>query len=288
MAMTDVPQRFYRLLYFSPRPEDDERVCVGVLLYDSGRAFLEFDEKLDKAHCFAPDYTKASLAFVLETIRENSGRAALDGKLPEFSPQFQLSTERALRHPVDEKVRTVLRQKYLLKPKSPEPRKREKGLGRCIDRFLADNFGIPVRAIRRQATVEELLGPDARELPKDLTPRTVARALVSDSEICLMDGVDLHVESADLLVNRVSKVAHTFWQYKKALDYLAHSERKRLYRAALIFDGHGPEVEASLKWRQDYAVHQLEKDADITVKTGSPEQEMALQGALKTRHLLSV
>ncbi len=59
--MTDEksPNRFYRLVYFSPRPEDDERVCVGILLYDSGFAELEFDENLDKAHCFAPDYTKA-------------------------------------------------------------------------------------------------------------------------------------------------------------------------------------------------------------------------------------
>jgi hypothetical protein len=37
--------------------------------------------------------------------------------------------------------------------------------------------------------------PAACDLPQELMPKAVSRALVSDFEICLMDGVDLHVES---------------------------------------------------------------------------------------------
>jgi hypothetical protein len=281
--------RFYRLVYFSPRPEDDERVCVGILLYDSGWADLDFDENLDKAHCFAPDYTKASLRFVLETIRSQSKRAALEGKISELSPQIQLSSERMLRHEVTERVREVLRHKFLMKPRAADHKTRQKGRGpgKNIDYFLATHFKQFSGAIQKGVGPKDLFGNAARELPADLVPRTVSRALVSEHGVCLFDGVDLHVDSTETLVHRVNRVARMFWQYGKAQEFLGVSQAPKILRAALIFDGERPEVEASLKWRQDYAVDQFKQNANVTVKAGSHEQERQLQGELKKMHLLT-
>jgi hypothetical protein len=277
MTVTQLPERFYRLLYFSPRPEDDERVCVGIVLRDGSQAFIEYDEKLEKAHCFAPDYARTSISFILGTIQGEASRIAVSGKMPEFSPQFSVSTPRVLLHPIDDKVRGVLRHRYLLKPKSPEHKQRERGLGRKIDKFLTENLQVPFRFISRRANAEELFGQDVvRELPKDLLPKSVSRALISDAAICLMDGVDLHVPSHDLLVQQVNRVAHTFWQYKK-VEELFHG--KKILRAAVMFDGSGTQVEPALKWRWDYAVHQFEKDAEYTIKAGS-DQEGLLREAL--------
>jgi hypothetical protein len=281
--------RFYRLVYFSPRPEDDERVCVGILLFDSGHAELEFDENLDKAHCFAPDYTRASLRFVLETLRSQSKRAALEGRINEFSPQIQLSAERILRHGVNDKIREILRQKYLMKPKAADHKTRQKGKGpgKHIDFFLAEHFDLFSGAVQRGVGPQDLFGAATRELPADIVPRTVSRAVVSEHAVCLLDGVDLHVDSTEALVRRVDRVARTFWQYRKAQEFLGASQTPKILRAALIFDGDGPEVEASLKWRQDYAMDQFKKNANVTVKAGSREQERELQGELRKMHLLT-
>jgi len=283
MRKAEVSERFYRLLYFSPRPEDEEKVCIGVLSYDLGQAYLDYDARLEKAHCFAPDYARESLSFVLEAIRDKARETALAGRIAEFSPQFQLSEPRALLQPVDEKVRSVLTHRYLLKLRSVEHRKREKGVGRRIDTFLSELFRTPLRfRLRRQVTAKDLFGDAAvREFPPDLLPKPVSRALISGPDVCLMDGADLHVESSDLLVSRVNRVAHAFWQYKQAEDFLGIRRDHRIVRAAIVFDGNQSKVESSLKWRLDFALHQFEKDADITVHVGSPKQEETLRSRLK-------
>lgn len=278
----EFPERFYRLLYFSPRPEDDERVCVGVVIQDGKNSFVDYDDRLEKAHCFAPDHTRESLSFVLQEIQGEAERAAKQGKLAEFSPQFRLSSPRALLQPVDQRVRNILREKYLLKPKSYEQRKKEKGVERKIDQFLFESIRVPQNYVLRKVSVDDVFGFEvSRELPKDLVPKSVSRALISNSEICLVDGVDLHLQSTDLLVNRVNRIAHTFWQYNQLKELFPKWDQKNMFRAAIVFDGNQDRVEPALKWRADYAFHQFEKDADITVKAGSPQQEIAMRNSLK-------
>lgn len=243
---------------------------------------MDYDDNLEKAHCFAPDYTKQSLSFVLQTIQGEAERAAREGKLPEFSPQFGLSAPRSLLYPADESVRAVLRHKYLLKPKSAEHKKKAKGVERRIDRFLVDDLQVSESLIRRKPTIDDLLGVElSRGLPRDLVPKPIARALISQSTICLVDGVDLHSQSIDVLVHRVNRVAHAFWQYNEIKQMFLAAEQKTMLRAAIVFDGHGDQVEPSLKWRSDYAFHQFEKDADITVKAGSHRQELVMRDTLQ-------
>jgi hypothetical protein len=252
------------------------------LLTDGRSASVEYDERLEKVHCFAPDYTKEALGSVLETLRLEALSGTPESRFAEFSPQFRLSTPRALLRPIDDRVREVLREKYLLKPKSADQKSKEKGVERRIDRFLSENLRVPFRAIHRRASVGEVLGFEAaRELPKDLMPKPISRALIFDSAICLVDGVDLHVRSTDLLVHRVNRIAHTYWQYREVQEYFPKLGEKKILRAAIVFDGKDKTVEASLKWRADYAFHQFDKDADITIRAGSPEQELEILTRLK-------
>lgn len=274
--------RSYRLLYFSPRPEDEERVCIGILLAEGRSSSVEYDEKLEKVHCFAPDYTKEALTSILEMARAEALTGTLESRFAELSPQFRLSAPRALLRPIDGRVREVLREKYLLKPKSADQKRKEKGIERRIDHFIFENLRVPFRAIHRRATVDEVLGFEAaRELPKDLVPKPISRALIFDSAICLVDGVDLHIRSTDLLVHRVNTIAHAYWQYREVQEYFPKLGEKKIVRAAIVFDGKEKTVEPSLKWRADYAFHQFDKDSDITVKAGSPQQEFEMQSRLK-------
>ncbi len=229
------------------------------------------------------------MRFVLETVRAQSKRAALEGRINELSPQIQVSTERILRRAVDDRVREVLRQKYLLKPRAADHKSRQKGRGpgKSIDSFLAKHYDLFSGTVHRGIGPQDLFGTASRELPADLVPRTVSRAVVSEHAVCLLDGVDLHVDSTEALVHRVNRVARTFWQYGKAQEFLGLKNTPTIVRAALIFDGEGPDVEPALKWRQDYAVDQFKKNASITVKAGSLEQERELQGELKRMHLLT-
>jgi hypothetical protein len=280
MTNDEMPKRFYRLLYFCPRPEDDERVCVGLLLHDENGSYLDYDNKLEKAHCFAPDYTRESLAFVLGTIGEQADKAASRGHLEQFSPQFALSAPRALLRPIDDQVRSVLRHRYLLKLRSEERKTREKGLGRKIDQYISKNLDIPPSALRRQATASDLFGKAVvQELPKDLVPRPVSRAVVLDTGMCLMDGVDLHLPSPEVLAQRISRVVHTFWQCKK-IEKL--TGRRKILTAAIVFNGNGHAVSDRFKWRLDYAVDQFQKDADVTVHVGVPDQEQMLREMMKS------
>jgi hypothetical protein len=61
----------------------------------------------------------------------------------------------------------------------------------------------------------------------------------------------------------------------------------KILRAAIIFDGEGPDVEPALKWRQDYALDQFKKNANVTVKAGSLDQERELKGTLTKMHFLN-
>jgi hypothetical protein len=280
MAMsTQLPERFYRLLYFSPRPEDEEQVCVGIVLRDGSKTYLDFDDKLEKAHCLAPDYTRESFAFILNNVKNDVSSLAETGKLVELSPQFKMSAPRTLLHPIDASLRSVLRQKYLLKPKAAPHGEREKGIERKIDKLLTEKMGVASGVNwHRRATVDDLLDFGAsRQLPPDLVPKPVARALSVGSGICLIDGVDLHTSSSDLLISRISRVVHTFWQYDQAKEFLPGLRDKQLLRAAILFDGNGSNVEEAFHWRADYARHEFKENADLIVKAGSTEEESAMQ-----------
>lgn len=58
-------------------------------------------------------------------------------------------------------------------------------------------------------------------------------------------------------------------------------DRRNIVRAAIVFDGNQERIESALKWRADFAFHQFEKEADMTVKAGSEQQEVAMRKSLK-------
>ncbi|HEV2222628.1 MAG TPA: hypothetical protein VGR84_06465 [Candidatus Acidoferrales bacterium] len=277
-------ERFYRLMYFSPRPEDEEKVCVAVLIKDGNQVFLEYDERFEKAKCIAADYSAESLKFILQTLRDKSehqddGSAALNLS---FSPQFQLSAPRVLLQPANEQVREVLRHRFLLRVRPVRTSEKQKGIGRRIDRLLFEKIRIRPASMRRRVSFSELFGIDAqRSLPKDLIPKSVSRAVSFDNRVVLLDGVDLHAPSQQSLVDSIGRISHAFWQYQEARAFSKDLSSMRLTRAAILFDGEGDQLPDDLRWRRDYAYHELDKDSDITLGPGTSDSEENLREALQ-------
>lgn len=275
-------ERFYRLVYFLPRPEDEERVCVGILISDSGRVILECDNRFEKARCFAPDYSVESLKFVLETLREKADAGGLRRETSlSSSPQFQLSAPRVLLQPVNEQVRQILRRRFLLRTRLDRASDKEKGVGRRIDHLLG-KINVSASYLKRLPSFSMLFGADASSaLPNDLVPRPVRRAVAFDNQVVLLDGVNLHARSTDALVDTVGRVSHLFWQYDVARDFSRALSNTKLTRAALLFNGDGHAIPDALKWRRDYARHELQKDAELVVEPGEATSEDKLRSVLR-------
>jgi len=281
MTIENLPKRFYRLIYFSPRPEDDERVCVALVTWDEGRTHYLFDERARKARGLSREYSAESILFVLERLHEKAEEIALTGAVPEFSPQFRVSEPRVLLKPVTAEVRNLLLLTYLSPQKGHRHRSIENqiGLGRKIEQFLG-RLLVPRKLIIRRPSTEQLLGADiVRQMPEELVPKPVARVINLGGTLLLIDGVDVHV-SSDSLVDHVGRVVHTYWQYKKVKDVLERGKIK-VKSAALVFDGEGGEqVDESFIWRREYAKEQFKKDADIIINPAVAAEEEDL------RHLL--
>lgn len=277
------PSRFYRLVYFSPRPEDGEKVCLAVLIKDSKRIYLEYDPRFDKARCLAPDYSVESLKFTLEAIKDKAEAGLESPEVAGFSPQFKLSEPRNILQPVDERVREVLRHRFLLRVRTPRRSdEKERGMGPRIDQFLFDRIKVLPSQMKRRASFSELFGPGLeRSLPKDLVPKTVSRAIAFEDRVVLLEGVNLHTHSTELLVDRVARIVHAFWQYREAWEYSSDLRSTRLTRTAILFNGDGKTVIDEFKWRRDYAWHEFEKDADITLEPGTSSSENKLRQELE-------
>jgi hypothetical protein len=281
MSGTSSADRFYRLIYFLPRPEDEERICVGILVNDSGRLSLVYDDRFEKARCIAPDYTAESLKFILDTLREKAegsefGRLALTS-----SPQFQLSEPRVLLQAPNEQVREILRRRFLVRVRPSRNLEREKGVGRKIDHLLG-KIQVSASHLKRRPSFSALFGSEAlQSLPHDLVPKSVLRAITFDNKVVLLDGVDLHAKSTDALVNSVGRIGHVFWQYQAAKGLSIALSGTKLIRTALLFNGDGRDVSDAIKWRRDYAHHELQKDTELMLEPGEMSAEEKLRGILR-------
>jgi len=279
MTTEHLPKRFYRLIYFSPRPEDGERVCVAIVVWDEGKTHYLFDEKVRKARNLSRDYPPEAIRFVLERLEGDVERIAHTGSVPEFSPQFQVSEPRTLLKPMDTEVRNLLLQTYLSPQKGYRSPAKQAGLSRRIEQFLS-GLNVPSRFIMRRASAEQLLGENVvRRLPVELVPGPVTRVVNFADKLVLMEGVDVHSATSGSLVDHVGRIVHTYWQYKKAKEYLSN-DRLNVTSAAIVFDGEGSTENDKFTWRREYATEQFKKDADLTISPSAPSGEENL------RHLL--
>jgi len=70
MTSESLPSRFYRIVYFSPRPEDGERVCVALIIWDEGRTYFLFDRNARKARGLSRSMARMSSYSCLSNWRK--------------------------------------------------------------------------------------------------------------------------------------------------------------------------------------------------------------------------
>src|ERR1700693_6661334 len=114
MAMS-IEQNSYRLLYFSPRPEDGERLCVGIVVAVGGNQFIEFYEHFTKVKSITRGHNVEVVGTVIDGLRADLTGDNLSDLMLRFEPQFFLSAPRKLLVPWSEDVKSRLRKRFLLR-----------------------------------------------------------------------------------------------------------------------------------------------------------------------------
>lgn len=253
----------YQLLYFSPRPEDLEQVCVAVAIKVEGRYLIEYDEKLAKMKCIARDRDVIFVRDALETIRH-----AVNGDFAkvtsEFQPQFHVSEPRRLLVPWSEDVRRQLKKRFLLRGRQisthlehEHQKQFESKLSTLIDKIAPGSQSNFVSEVK-----PELLFPDT-VAHSFRNPKAISRAIIGGTRAVLIDGVDTTVGDSTEVIQRANKIAFTFWQYGKALhnDSLPTKFHREIIRVGVVFDG-----EPKARVLREYSLHQFTKDADLAIE----------------------
>lgn len=256
----------YRLLHFQPEPEDGERVCVGILLSEPGRISVLYDHKFTKARCVAPLLQSEVLKFYLDELEaklRKSDATELSPMLLRLSPQLAASAPRQLVSPVTENLKIRLLQRFVLSVSTPTAL-REKSA--AAEKASDEALRAYVKKVAGPISGEVLFSASARQIVGHKLPNTlrIAVALKRPDSLVLIDGVDLNVLRPGSAVAKVNQVAHTFWQYGRVRE----SELWPIKRVGLVLNGTSPRTE-SYEDAHDYALHQFERDADVTVDTTS-------------------
>src|SRR5882724_779013 len=95
----------YRLLYMQPDPEDEERVCIGILLQDATRKpEILYDSKFSRLRCVAPGIDVDLVNFYVEEIRQalTSSPADSTTAVDQFGPTFAISQPRKIGVPLSD------------------------------------------------------------------------------------------------------------------------------------------------------------------------------------------
>lgn len=271
-------ERHYSLLYFSPRPEDGEWVCIAVLINDKGKWSLEYDEALAKMMFLArerdPDFVRRVLTSMQTELRTKD----LMSFMVSIEPQFKLSESRRLLVPPDDEVREELKRRFLTRSRvsrrlsEKEDRVMQGQINRLLTSAVPKSQGLTKRGLRPK----DILGEDLSEHFKNV--KAIARAVVGRTRAILIDGVDTSRGSSTDVIRRANRIGYTFWQYGKVrnIPNLPRNGISRIIRVGVVFDGL-PDA-ANLR---DYSLHQFEKDADIAIDARSSEGQRELKNAVE-------
>lgn len=257
----------YRLLYFSPRPEDGEQICVAILLNEAGKWSVEYDEKLTKMKSLARDRDLEFVRATLESVR--SGLAYLGAKdfvslSASIEPQFRLSQPRPLLVPVTDQVRDQLTKRFLRRLPIHRPQFEREGEHRFQEKLgslVAEAVPTAKGLLESRLKASDLIG---ERLARDLRiHRPISQALRGRTRAVLIDGVDTGSGPSVDVISRANRVGYTFWQYGKVCgmrDLPANAPTK-IIRVGVVFDGVPRAVEL-----REYSLHQFSKDCDIAIE----------------------
>lgn len=257
----------YRLLYFSPRPEDGEQVCVAILENADGRWSLEFDEKLSKLQAISRPQDLDFVLNTLETLRSELGKANPDSLIRSVEPQFHISEPRKLLVGWSDEVRGLLRKRFLRRSHAMSAMQEH-----AYQHEMEKKIGDLVRSLRPDAASYMLVGAKPEQIFRSDTvkgfknPKPIASAIIGNSRAVLIDGVDTSVGISTEVIQRANRIAFTFWQYGKASQDTPQNLNlpRHLFKVGVVFDGNPKSA-----MLRDYSLHQFTKDADLAVEANA-------------------
>jgi hypothetical protein len=270
----------YRLLHFQPDPEDGDRVCVGILLEEDRRFTVLSDTKFRKLRCIAPAFEPELVGFYLRDLEDSLDRShePVEVTLRRCAPQLIVSETRSVAAPLTDKARLRLLERFVLPStealtQTTLASNTEIKASEHIRLFLSE-FGLRSDdTIISNARPRELFG---RALPN---VKAVAFAIRGPSRVVLVDGVDLRVMTPGKTIAKTNQIVHTFWQYGRLQKEVLFGEDARIERVGIVMNGTSPKTEAYLD-AHDYALHQFNNEADLTVDTTSGEGRERLRTVL--------
>jgi hypothetical protein len=109
--------------------------------------------------------------------------------------------------------------------------------------------------------------------------RPVSIAVRRDSKIVLIDGVDLRTTRPNAATEKSNKIAHTFWQYRRFRTTDLVGMQAQIELVGIVLNGKAKQSRDYLD-AHDYALHQFQTEADISVDAGSGAGLERFQAAL--------
>jgi hypothetical protein len=269
----------YRLIYFQPDPEDGERVSVGLLFNIKNEVELLYDRKFPKLKCLAPHLDAGLIAMYLDDMSAQlRGRPSddLDIILRGYEPYLVTSEVRKSAWPLTDKDRVYLIRRFLSKEGyvdgegKPAKIEKEKQTKAHIRKFVQSFIGDSEDNLKADAGSRWITGERLPEI------KSVALALRKNDRTFLIDGVDLHVLDPDPALKRITKVAHTFWQYGRLQNEFRYGRFKRI---GVVLNG-TDNPSTVYRDTHDFALHQFEAEGDLAVDAGSEDDLREFSKAL--------
>ena len=272
----------YRLLFVQPDPEGGERVCVGLLFEEPGRRpEIVYDRTLAKLHCLAPAADPSLVRFFLEDLKHT----LRSSKNPEYvlhtaEPQVTTSEYRSVVSPLTDAKKTTLLERFALRegPKAEATVKRLRRHPHTGIQHFVERVAAPLQLrIRQKVRVHEVLG---KPVP-NVDP--VAFGITTESNVVLIDGLDLRALTPKRSVGEVNRVVHAFWQWGRLHEVQPLFRMQDLQRIGIILNGEIPKGKNVRRYldAHDYAMDQFRKEADLTVESSSDSDKRTFEEVLR-------
>jgi hypothetical protein len=270
----------YRLLHFQPDPEDGDRVCVAILLEENRHFTVLSDPKLRKLRCIAPAFEPELVSFYLRDLEDSLDRSSepFEVTLRRYAPQLIVSEARSVAAPLTDRARLRLLERFVLPSTDAQ---RQAAVASKVEIKASEHIRLFLTEIGLQSG--DTVIPHAR--PRELFSRNlpnvkaVAFAIRRPSIVVLVDGVDLRVMTPAKTISKTNQIVHTFWQYGRLQKEVLFGQDTKIERVGIVMNGTSPKTEPYLD-AHDYALHQFNNEADLTVDTTSGEGKEQLRAVL--------
>jgi hypothetical protein len=244
----------YQLIFLQPRPEIDERVCVGIRVGQD----LRFDQTFRRAKGLLVKGSESIFRVYLNEIRDRlRSKEPSDRVFESYRPLIHTSSIRRVAKPVtDERIKMLLTRYIGASSARRVTRAAEirRETVHHIEDFALSHIVLAPWSHIQNARASEIFGSPGVKAP------SIALALKTHSSTVLIDGVDLNVSNTKSAIEQTDKLNRKFWLYRR----LADERSRKLPRIALVFNGNS---HASLEMREahDYALDQFKDVADLAI-----------------------